>query len=567
VKIADNSGRRTGGQVLVDQLAIHGVRLAFCVPGESYLAALDALYDAGNRIRLITCRHEANTANMAEAYGKLTGQPGICFVTRGPGASHAYVGVHTGQQDSTPLIMFVGQIPREYRGRESFQEIDIKAMFGDTAKWACDITDAARIPEMVARAFQVATSGRPGPVVLGLPEDMLVDEVAVADARPYSPVQASPAASDMAALAARLERAQRPLLIVGGGAWTAAAARDLAAFAARFDLPVSASFRCQDLMDHADPHYVGDCSLSISPALTEAVKQADLLLVVGARLGEITTQGYTIVEPPVPRQDLVHVHPGVEELGRVYQPVLAVNASPQTFCEAAAALPAPARVGWAKWRADLRAAHEAYLVPGAMPGPVDLAACLEVMRQVLPRDTILTTDAGNFAGWVNRFWRFPGFRSLLAPTNGAMGYGLPSAIAAKLAQPERMVVNISGDGGYMMAANDLGTAVQAGANAVFIVVNNGIYGTIRMHQEREYPARRIATDLHNPDFAAYAKAFGAHGETVTTTAEFEPALRRAIASGKPAVIEVRIDPEAITSRTTLTAIRSAALERQAAKPR
>jgi acetolactate synthase-1/2/3 large subunit len=563
VKIADNVQRRTGGQVLVDQLLIHGAKLAFCVPGESYLAALDALYDAGNRIRLVTCRHEANAANMAEAYGKLTGAPGICFVTRGPGASHAYVGVHTAKQDSTPLILFVGQIPRDFNGREAFQEIDIKAMFGDTAKWACDVRDAARLPELVARAFQVATSGRPGPVVLGLPEDMLTDLVEVTDARPYRAVQPSPSPAAMADLARRLAIAQRPLLLVGGGAWNAAAAAGLAAFAARFDLPVSASFRCQDLMDHADRHYVGDCSLSISAALTEAVKQADLLIVVGARLGEITSQGYTIVTPPVPAQDLVHVHPGVEELGRVFQPVLAVNAGPAEFFDAATTLPSPGTVAWSGWTGDLRAAHEAYLVPSAMPGDVDLAACLATMQRLLPRDALLTTDAGNFAGWVNRFWRFPGYRSLLGPTNGAMGYGLPAAIAAKLAQPARTVVNISGDGGFMMSANDLGTAVQSGANVVFVVVNNGLFGTIRMHQEREYPARTIATELHNPDFAAYARSFGAHGETVVRTADFEPAFQRALRAGGPAVIDLRIDPEAITPRTTLAAIRSAAQTRLA----
>jgi acetolactate synthase-1/2/3 large subunit len=561
----NHPGHRTGGQVLIDQLLIHGARLAFCVPGESYLAALDALYDAGNRIRLVTCRHEANAANMAEAHGKLTGKPGICFVTRGPGASHAYVGVHTALQDSTPMILFVGQVARETVGREAFQEIDIKAMFGDTAKWAVDVRDAERLPELVARAFQTATSGRPGPVVIGLHEDMLTDRVAVADAQPYRAVRPSPSTAALAELRERIAAARRPLVMAGGGGWSRQAADDLAAFAAAFDLPVCCSFRAQDIMDHRYPHYVGDSSLSISPTLLDALKQADLLLVVGARLGEITSQSYEVVAPPVPSQTLVHVHPGIGELGRVYQAALYINAGMPEFCAAARALAPLQNPPYAEWTHRLRAGYVDYLKPSPMPGAVDLASCMETMQALLPDDVLVATDAGNFAGWVNCFWRFKGYRSLLGPTNGAMGYGLPAAIAAKLAQPERTVVNISGDGGFMMAANDLGTAVQAGANIVAVIVNNGLYGTIRMHQEREYPERIVATNLHNPDFAAYARAFGAHGETVDRTEDFAPAFKRALAAGKPALIDLRIDPEAITPRTTLAAIRETALKRIAAE--
>ena len=552
---------RTGGQILVDQLLIHGADLAFCVPGESYLAALDALHDVDDRIRLITCRHEANAANMAEGYGKLTGRPGLCFVTRGPGAAHAYIGVHTAHQDSTPMILFVGQVAREMFGREAFQEISAERMFGSQCKWAVDVMDAARLPELIARAFQVATSGRPGPVVIGLPEDMLTDRVAVADCAPYAPVRPAPRADDLARLRHILAKAQRPLAIFGGGGWTAQAAADFAAFCAANDLPAAASLRCQDIMSSDDSHYVGDLNIAPDPKLMDAVRRADLLFVVGARLGETTTQGYTLVVPPVPEQGLVHAHADALELGRVYQAQLYLNAGMPELAAALKGL-APVPGKWAAWRAELRGNYEASLVPGPMPGDLDLAVCIQHMQSVLPDDTIVTTDAGNFAGWVNRFWRFRRYRTLIAPTSGAMGYGLGAAIGAKLAAPRRMVVNFSGDGGFLMSGNDLMTAVQHDARVIAIVVNNGIYGTIRMHQERTYPTRYPATTLQNPDFAAYARSFGAHGETVTRTADFAAAFDRALQAGKPALLELRIDPEAIGTRATLTRLREAALAKK-----
>jgi len=556
------ANRRTGGQVLIDQLLVHGVELAFCIPGESYLAALDALHDVRDRIRLITCRHEANAANMAEAYGKLTGKPGICFVTRGPGASHAYIGVHTAHQDSSPMILFIGQVARETFEREAFQEISVKDMFRGQCKWAVDVMDAARLPEFVARAFQVATSGRPGPVVIGLPEDMLLDQVAVADAEPFKTVRPTPAAADMSALRDLLARAERPLVMFGGGGWTAAAAADLAAFCAANNLAAAASLRCQDVMSSDDPHYVGDCNLAISPELANTVRNADLLIAIGPRLGEITTQGYTLVQPPVPRQKLVHIHADTGELGRVYQAALYINAGMAQFCAAARELAPVDGKKWAAWTRQARADYEKALVPGTMPGDLDLAACVQHMQTVLPDSAIVTTDAGNFAGWVNRFWRFRKYRTLLGPTSGAMGYGLPASIAAKLAQPDVPVISFSGDGGILMSGNDLATAVQYGANIIAIVVNNGIYGTIRMYQEREYPNRYPGTTLQNPDFAAYGRAFGAHGETVTKTADFPAAFDRALKAGKPALLELRIDPEAISTRTTLSALRNAALAKQ-----
>ncbi len=549
---------RTGGQVLVDQLLVHGTDLAFCIPGESYLAVLDALHDAAHRLRLVTCRHEANAANMAEAYGKLTGKPGICLVTRGPGAGHAWTGVHTAFQDSSPMILFVGQVARDTFEREAFQEISVKDMFRGQCKWAAEVMDAKRLPEFIARAYQTATSGRPGPVVLGLPEDMLLDQVEVRDLAPYQPVQPAPLPADMDRLRDLLAQAERPLVLFGGGGWTERAATDLAAFCAANNLPAAASLRCQDIMNSDDPRYVGDCNLAINPELSAAIRASDLLLVVGARLGESTTQGYTLIEPPLPKQKLIHIHADTNELGRVYQAALYINSGMTAFCAAARRLE-PVAGSWTSWTAKARAGYEASLVPGTMPGTLDLAACVLHLQKELPPDTIVTTDAGNFSGWVNRFWRFRKFRTLLAPTSGAMGYGVPAAIAAKLAMPHVTVVNFSGDGGFMMSGNDLATAVQHEANIIVLVVNNGLYGTIRMHQERNYPHRYPATTLNNPDFAAYARSFGAFGETVTETGQFADAFARAKAANRPALLDLRIDPEAIGTRSTLGGIRDAAL--------
>jgi acetolactate synthase I/II/III large subunit len=564
--MTSGSNQRTGGQVLVDQLKIHGVDLAFCVPGESYLGVLDALWDSREAIRLVTTRNEIGACNMAEAYGKITGRPGICFVTRGPGASHAMVGIHTAFQDSTPLILFVGQVAREAREREAFQEIDVKLMFGHTAKWAAEITDPRRIPEMVSHAFHTAMNGRPGPVVLSLPEDMVVERCETGDAAHYQVVRPSPSAAAMTRLRDLLTKARRPLMLVGGGGWTKEACDDLRVFAEANDIPVCASFRCQDLFDNRHKNYVGDCSVGIMPALAQRIRTTDLLLVIGARLGELTTQGYTLVEPPVPKQPLIHIHADPDELGRVYQGELFIASGMAEFAASAKALKPVDHAAWGDWAASARADYLKSLEPDPSPGTLDFGQVMKFLAKRLPENALLTSDAGNFAGWLNRFYQFPGFRTFAGPTNGAMGYGVPAAVAAKLIHPERPVLCFAGDGGFMMTGQELATAVQYGANVVFLVVNNGLYGTIRMYQEREYPGRYPATELKNPDFAALARAYGAHGETVTETAQFAPAFERALAAGTPSVIELRLDPEAITSRTTLTKLREAALARQGKGP-
>jgi acetolactate synthase-1/2/3 large subunit len=543
---------RSGGKILVDQLALHGADLAFCVPGESYLAVLDALYDAP--IRLIVCRHEAGAANMADAYGKLTGRPGICLVTRGPGATHASVGVHTAFQDSTPLILLVGQVASNQEEREAFQEVDYRRMFGSTAKWVAQIERADRIPEYVARAFATATSGRPGPVVLALPEDMLSSEADVADARPFRPVQPHP--GDVGELHELLAGAKRPLAILGGAGWTPAASEAMQVFLEANDLPAGAAFRRQDAIDNDSPCFVGDIGIGVNPKLAARVREADVLLVVGPRLGEITTSGYTLVEPPTPRQTLVHVHPGAEELGRVYQPALPVLSGMEQFATAVGDLRVEG--AWSAWRAEARADYEAWQRHGSMPGAVDLGEVVAQLRERLPRDTIVTNGAGNFSVWVHRFWRYHVYPSQLAPTSGAMGYGVPAAVAAKAVAPARMVVCFAGDGDFLMSGQELATAVQYELPILIVVVNNGMYGTIRMHQERHYPGRVVGTDLRNPDFVAYAQAFGAHGELVERTEDFPDALERALEAGRPALLELRIDPEAITPRSTLSEIRAGA---------
>jgi acetolactate synthase-1/2/3 large subunit len=550
---------RTAAQILVDALKIHGVDTAFCVPGESYLAVLDALYDAREQIRLIVARQDGGAAYMAEAYGKVTGKPGICFVTRGPGATNASIGVHTAQQDSTPMILFIGQVPGEFADREAFQEVDYRQMFGPMAKWAAQIDRPDRMHEYVSHAFHLATSGRPGPVVLALPEDMLTQTASVAEVAPYQTVQASPAASDMERLRALLANAQRPLVILGGTVWTQEARRDLGVFAESSGLPIACAFRFQDLIDNNHGHYVGDVGIGINPKLAARVREADVLLVIGARLGEMTTGAYTLIEPPRPKQKLVHVHPGAEELGRVYQGELLVNSGMPQFALALKGLKLDGSA-WRSWREQARADYLEWTQPAPIPGKVQLAEIVAWMREKLPRDAIIANGAGNFAGWISRFYRYPGQRTQVAPTNGSMGYGVPAGIAAKVAQPERLVVSVNGDGDFLMNGQELATAVQYQLPVVFVVVNNGMYGTIRMHQEREYPARVYATALANPDFVALARAYGAHGELVEDTAAFAPAFDRALKSGKPALIEVRIDPQAITTSTTLDAIRARALK-------
>ncbi len=552
------SANREGGRILVEQLLVHGTDMAFCVPGESFLPVLDALHEHRERLQLVTCRHESAAANMAEAHAKLTGRPGICFVTRGPGATQASVGVHTAFQDSTPMILFVGDVGSDFRHREAFQEVDFAAMFAPLAKWAARIDDVARIPEYLNRAFTVAMSGRRGPVVLALPEDLLTATAAVADAGPYTPVHAEPGASELERLRGLLSAARRPLVVLGGSGWTREACDDMRRFAEANHLPVSCAFRFQDLFDNRHANYVGDVGVGINPILAERVRTADVLLVAGARMGEMTTGGYTLLESPVPRQKLVHVMSGAEELGRVYQAELPILASMGRFAHAVAAL-APVDAG--AWKASVpeaRADYEAWTARREIPGKVQMWDIVDWLDRHLPEDAILCNGAGNYTTWLHRFHRYTGLRTQLAPTSGAMGYGVPAAIAAKLAEPKRTVVAFAGDGCFLMAGQELATAVQYGAAVIIVIVNNGMYGTIRMHQEKHYPGRVHGTDLVNPHFAAYARAFGAAGEIVEETAQFGPAFERCVASGKPAVIEVRIDPQAITPNTTLDAIRAAA---------
>ena len=554
--------RRSGAQVLIDQLRIHGTDTIFGVPGESYLAALDALYAQRNSIRFVICRQEGGASNMAEAYGKLTGKPGICFVTRGPGATNASIGLHTGFQDSTPMILLVGQVAREATDREAFQEIDYRRMFGQMAKWVAQIEDARRIPELVSQAFHTALNGRPGPVVLALPEDMLTDEVEVADAGPYRIARGAPSPGDMAKLREMLDAAQRPMVILGGGGWSAEACADIRAFVEANDLPVCASFRNQDLIDNRHPNYVGDLGVGVGPALGKRIKECDLILAIGPRLGEATTGGYTLFDLPVPKQKLVHVHAGAEELGRVYQATLPINSGMANFAAAARAMKP---VDGKRWKAGVAEAHAEYLdniKPGPLPGAVNMGEVIAWLNKRLPDDAIVTNGAGNYAAFLHRFFQYRGFKTQLAPTSGAMGYGVPAAVAAKIAQPNRMVVSLAGDGCFLMNGQEFATAVQHGANVVIAVIDNGMYGTIRMHQEREYPTRVYGTELKNPDFAAYARAFGGHGETVEKTEDFAAAFERALAAAKPAIIHVKTDPEALTSRITLSKLREQALAKQ-----
>ncbi len=550
---------RPGGQILVDQLVVHGVDTAFGVPGESYLAVLDALHDAP--IRFVVCRHEVGAANMADAYGKLTGKPGICMVTRGPGATHASGGVHTAFQDSTPLILIVGQVGREMMEREAFQEIDYRQMFGPLAKWVAQIESADRIPELVSRAFHVATSGRPGPVVLALPEDMLVEQAGVDDALPYASVQAHPSDVDLARARGLLEAAERPLVLVGGAPWSADAHAALTGWCEASGLPVAAGWRCQDYVDNTSAAYVGHVGLGPDPRLAQRVRDADVLLVIGERLAEITTSGYTLLEVPTPRQALIHVNADPDELGRVYRPTLAINAAADVFAVALSRLPA---LDGSRWRAELeqgRAEYLGNLEHRRLPGAVDMGDVMAHLRKRLPAEAVLASGAGNFTVWAHRFYEFRRFRTQLAPTSGAMGYGVPAAVAAKIVHPERVVVALAGDGDFLMTGQELATAVQYDLAVVTLVVNNGMYGTIRMHQERHYPGRVSGTDLVNPDFAALARAYGAYGATVERTDEFPAAFEEALASGRPALLELLVDPEALTPRQTLSEIREAALRR------
>ena len=560
------SAPKIGGHILVDALKIHGVDCAFCVPGESYLTVLDGLYEARDDIKLIVCRQEGGAANMAEAYGKLTGMPGICFVTRGPGACNASIGVHTAMQDSTPMILFIGQVGSDCVEREAFQEVDYRRMFGPLAKWVAQIDRAERIPEYISHAFHLAQSGRKGPVVLALPEDMLSATAEVTATARYQSVQASPSQESMRKLGALLQSAQRPLVIVGGSGWTSEACAQLQHFAAQAGLPVACAFRFQDLFDNAHPHYVGDVGIVINPQLAERVRSADVLLVIGARLGEMTTSGYTLLEVPSPQQKLVHVHAGADELGRVYQGALLINSGMPEFVSMLVELKLAENVPntQARWReqtAVARAEFETWSTPQAMPGKLQMGEVMRYLNSHLPADAIVTNGAGNYTVWLHRYYRYRTLRTQLAPTSGAMGYGVPAGVAAKLVHPQRIVVSFSGDGCFLMNGQELATAVQYRLNVIFIVVNNGMYGTIRMHQEKTYPGHVYGTTLQNPDFAALAQAYGAHGEVVEETAQFAAAFERALTAGKPALLELRINPQAITPTATLDGLREQALKK------
>jgi acetolactate synthase-1/2/3 large subunit len=556
--MSDTPNSRTGGQILVDALRVHGADHVFCVAGESYLEVLDAFVDAPE-IRLITCRQEGGAANMAEAAGKLTGRPGICFVTRGPGACNASIGVHTAMQDSTPMILFIGQVARDQAEREAFQEIDYRRMFSPVAKWAAQIDDARRIPEFVSRAFHTATSGRPGPVVLALPEDMLCDCVSVADTDRYAVVQAHPGADDLAHLRNLVATAERPLVLVGGSGWTDAAAADLRRFAEAWGLPVCCSFRRQDVCANDSASYVGDLGTGPNPRLLQRVREADLLLVLGARLGEMTTQGYALIDLPEPRQTLIHIHASAEDLGGVFRPDLAIQAGSAVVVAALAAMPPDDRSRWREWTLSARRDYLDWLKPEPYDGALDLGAIFTWLRDHISADAIVTVDAGNFSGWSQRFlsYRRPGRQ--LGPTSGAMGYSVPAAVAAKLLHPDRLVLGMVGDGSFLMTGQELATAMHTGSAPVILLFNNGMYGTIRMHQERRYPGRVSATDLTNPDFAALARSYGAFGVVIERTNDFVPAFESAVASGLPAVLELRMDPDVITTRTTLSAIRAQAM--------
>jgi len=546
-----------GGRILIDSLAAQGARLIFGVPGESYLPALDALVDVPS-VRFIPCRQEGGAAMMAEAYGKLTHEPGLCFVTRGPGATNASAGVHVAAQDSTPFILLVGQVGLDCQHREAFQEIDYQQMFGGICKWVAEINDVARIPEYVSRAYATATQGRPGPVVLVFPEEVLNESAEIVIPGKTRIAYAAPREDDMAELAKLLERAERPLLVLGGSGWTAEATANITRFAEACMLPVHTSFRRQDAFDNEHPHYGGEFGLGANPQLIERAKQADLIIAVGARFGENPSQGYTLFSIPAPQQAFVHVHAGAEELGKVYQAHLPVLAGVAEFAKAAAQLRVPGnRAAWVKSARDV---YEAWQQPLPPATQVDMCKIVQSLQTLLPDDTIYTNGAGNYATWLHRFHRYrPGTQ--LAPTSGSMGYGMPAAIGAKLTSPETTVVNFSGDGCYMMHGQELATAVQHKAGVIFIVVNNGSYGTIRMHQERRFPGRVSATDLQNPDFVKLAEAYGAAGYRVTQTSEFAPALKAALVNtlaGQPALIEIVLDVEALTPRQTLSQIRAAA---------
>jgi acetolactate synthase I/II/III large subunit len=572
---ATTNTARSGGHLIADQLIIHGVDTAFGVPGESYLAVLDGLYAHNEKFKFVICRQEGGAAFMAEAYAKLTGKPGVCLVTRGPGATNAAIGVHTAFQDSSPMILLVGQVGNDFVEREAFQEIDYRRMFGPMVKWVAQIDDASRVPEYMAHAFQTATSGRPGPVVLALPEDMLSATASVADARAYTSVQAHPGSEQVRRTSEMLAKARNPFVVVGGHGWSREAARALREYVEAMGLPVGCAFRFQDTFDNSHPNYAGDVGIGINPKLADRIKNADVVLCIGARLGEMTSSGYTLFDVPVPKQTLIHVHSDANELGRVYQAELMICAGVNEFSLALARAAHENRDEAIRLGrlSDIETERRTWQSEPPLyknrttPAKLNLWQVVQTIKRLAPKDTIITNGAGNFATWAHRFFPYQGVehcgKSQLAPTSGAMGYGVPAAVMAAIVAPERTVVNFAGDGDFMMTSQELATAMQYNAAPIFIVFNNGMFGTIRMHQEKHFPARVYGTELKNPNFAKYAESFGASGVVVTTNAEFDEAFAKALADTRanktPALIELKVDPQDLTPGATLDAIRETAL--------
>lgn len=555
----NNQMKKSGGEVLVDALIAHGTKMVYCVPGESFLPVIDALYQNREKIETIVCRHESGAGNMAEAYGKLCNEPGIAFVTRGPGATNASIAVHTAKQDSTPMILFIGQVDTQAFGREAWQEIDYRHMFGSIAKWVDQIDDVQRLPEMIARAYSIATSGRPGPVVLALPEDMLSKKVDSPVLTKYKRSGAAPSNEDIQSLEVLVQKAKKPLLIVGGGAWTKDAGEKIAEFATNHSLPIISAFRRQDIVDNLHSNYCGEAGLGMNPKLSARIQESDLILCVGARLGETTTNGYTLVDIPHPKNTLVHIHADANELGKVYQASLAINSTPTAFASAVSHLKDKGgnqehRKAWLK---EARNDYLETLKPVNAKSGVNLSEVMIALQKLAPKETVISNGAGNYTLWVQRFYQYRGIRTQLAPTSGTMGYGLPAAIAAKLLDPSRPAICFAGDGCFLMTSQELATAVQYGANVIVIVVNNGTYGSIRMHQERHYPGNVWATDLNNPDFVELARSYGAIAERIENTSDFEAAFQRALSANKPTVIELVTDKEILTPRLTVQDLRAA----------
>lgn len=546
----------SGGQLLIDRLSALGVTTIFGVPGESYLPALDALHDRADDIRFVICRMEAGAANMAAAWGRLTGEPGICFVTRGPGATHASVGVHTAMQDSLPMILLIGQVPRDQRGREAFQEIDFVSMFAPFSKAAFEAQHANELPGLIDKAFDIALSGRRGPVVISLPEDVL-SEPGVAPRVEKNATATSPRL-DLSVLPEMLTGSQRPLVILGGMGWTERSVGQIAEFLQRFNLPCATGFRRKDLIDNHHCCYVGDAGLGKNPKLAARIRDADIIIAIGSRLGDVVTDGYSLIVPPDPSQRLVHIFPDAAELNRVYRATLSVEASMEAAAAALSALPPPSSIGWSEWRAEARNDYEQWATPRHYPGPINLSFIMAQLRETLPTNAIVTNGAGNYAGWLHRFFEHREFGTQVAPTSGAMGFGIPAGIAAKIAFPDRVVVSLAGDGCFLMTAQELATASQFDVPLIVLLINNGSYGTIRMYQEQHYPGRVVGTDLKNPDFVALAEAFGAHACRIATTAEFCKALEQAIECRRPSLIEIPVSAEQISPAVSITQLRARA---------